>query len=147
MSCAAAPWSTTCSPPPGASVPSGLSSSSATRGSRSGATWPRPSPDARPSSRHEQRGTGHAVRTVLEAVGTISGTVLVTYGDTPLLRTETLAALLAAARVADGNAVTVLTAEVPDPTGYGRIIRDAGGAVLEIVEDKDATPSSGRSRR
>ncbi|ETK31039.1 bifunctional UDP-N-acetylglucosamine diphosphorylase/glucosamine-1-phosphate N-acetyltransferase GlmU [Microbispora sp. ATCC PTA-5024] len=96
-------------------------------------------PDARPVVQEKQNGTGHAVRTVLEAVGPIEGTVLVTYGDTPLLRTETLAALLAR-HDGDGNAVTVLTARVPDPTGYGRIVRDAGGAVLEIVEEKDATP-------
>ncbi|HEY9524298.1 MAG TPA: bifunctional UDP-N-acetylglucosamine diphosphorylase/glucosamine-1-phosphate N-acetyltransferase GlmU [Thermopolyspora sp.] len=96
-------------------------------------------PLALPIVQAEQRGTGHAVRTVLEAVGTINGTVLVTYGDTPLLRTETLAALLAA-HGGTGNAVTVLTAEVPDPTGYGRIVRDASGAVLEIIEERDATP-------
>ncbi|MEU9891607.1 bifunctional UDP-N-acetylglucosamine diphosphorylase/glucosamine-1-phosphate N-acetyltransferase GlmU [Sphaerisporangium sp. NPDC051011] len=96
-------------------------------------------PDARAVVQAEQNGTGHAVRTVLEAVGTINGTVLVTYGDTPLLRTETMAELLVT-HAADGNAVTVLTAEVPDPTGYGRIIRDATGAVLEIVEERDATP-------
>lgn len=96
------------------------------------------SPDARAVVQREQRGTGHAVRTVLEEVGTIAGTVLVTYGDTPLLRAETLGRLLEA-HAADGNAVTVLTAEVPDPTGYGRIIRDGTGAVLEIVEEKDAS--------
>ncbi|MEO3793441.1 bifunctional UDP-N-acetylglucosamine diphosphorylase/glucosamine-1-phosphate N-acetyltransferase GlmU [Nonomuraea sp. B10E15] len=95
------------------------------------------SPDARAVVQNEQRGTGHAVRTVLEEVGTISGTVLVTYGDVPLLRPQTLATLLER-HDADGNAVTVLTAEVPDPTGYGRIIRDDSGAVLEIVEEKDA---------
>ncbi|MGN9840701.1 bifunctional UDP-N-acetylglucosamine diphosphorylase/glucosamine-1-phosphate N-acetyltransferase GlmU [Nonomuraea sp. H19] len=97
------------------------------------------SPDARAVVQREQRGTGHAVRTVLEEVGAISGTVLVTYGDVPLLRTETLAALLQR-HAADDNVVTVLTAEVPDPTGYGRIIRDESGAVMEIVEEKDATP-------
>ncbi|GII52900.1 bifunctional protein GlmU [Planotetraspora thailandica] len=95
-------------------------------------------PDARTVVQDKQNGTGHAVRTALEAVGAITGTVLVTYGDTPLLRTETLAALLAR-HAEDGNAVTVLTAEVPDPTGYGRIIRDESGAVLEIVEERDAT--------
>lgn len=96
-------------------------------------------PDAHAVVQTEQNGTGHAVRTVLEAVGTINGTVLVTYGDTPLLRTETLGELLAT-HAAEGNAVTVLTAEVPDPAGYGRIVRDAAGAVLSIVEDKDASP-------
>jgi bifunctional UDP-N-acetylglucosamine pyrophosphorylase/glucosamine-1-phosphate N-acetyltransferase len=97
------------------------------------------SPDAQIVVQSEQKGTGHAVRTVLESVGTIGGTVLVTYGDTPLLRAETLAALLER-HGEDGNAVTVLTAEVPDPYGYGRIIRDATGAVLEIVEERDADP-------
>jgi bifunctional UDP-N-acetylglucosamine pyrophosphorylase / glucosamine-1-phosphate N-acetyltransferase len=104
---------------------------------RVGAHLAETSPDARAVIQHEQRGTGHAVRTVLEEVGTIAGTVLVTYGDVPLLRTETMAELLHR-HEADGNAVTVLTAEVPDPTGYGRIIRDSAGAVLEIVEEKDA---------
>ncbi|SDH20460.1 bifunctional UDP-N-acetylglucosamine pyrophosphorylase / Glucosamine-1-phosphate N-acetyltransferase [Sinosporangium album] len=107
------------------------------------------SPDAQAVIQHEQKGTGHAVRTVLEAVGPlvqpaggvgIGRTVLVTYGDTPLLTAETLAALIRVHET-DGNAVTVLTAEVPDPTGYGRIIRDGAGAVLEIVEEKDATPA------
>ncbi|MDP9848893.1 bifunctional UDP-N-acetylglucosamine diphosphorylase/glucosamine-1-phosphate N-acetyltransferase GlmU [Streptosporangium lutulentum] len=97
------------------------------------------SPDAQTVVQFEQKGTGHAVRVVLESVGTIGGTVLVTYGDTPLLRAETLAALLER-HGEDGNAVTVLTAEVPDPHGYGRIVRDATGAVLEIVEEKDAGP-------
>jgi bifunctional UDP-N-acetylglucosamine pyrophosphorylase / glucosamine-1-phosphate N-acetyltransferase len=97
------------------------------------------SPDVQTVVQPEQKGTGHAVRIVLESVGTIGGTVLVTYGDTPLLRAETLAALLER-HGDDGNAVTVLTAEVPDPYGYGRIIRDTSGAVLEIVEEKDADP-------
>lgn len=100
----------------------------------------RTSPDAQAVVQAEQRGTGHAVRIVLEAVGAIDGTVLVTYGDTPLLRTETLAALLERHNH-DGNAVTVLTAEVPNPYGYGRIVRDAVGTVLEIVEEKDADPA------
>ncbi|MFI6712097.1 bifunctional UDP-N-acetylglucosamine diphosphorylase/glucosamine-1-phosphate N-acetyltransferase GlmU [Nonomuraea sp. NPDC050478] len=106
---------------------------------RVGGHLARTSPDARAVVQREQRGTGHAVRTVLEEVGTISGTVLVTYGDVPLLRAETMAELLER-HESDGNAVTVLTAEVPDPTGYGRIVRDADGAVMEIVEEKDASP-------
>ena len=87
-----------------------------------------------------QNGTGHAVRTVLEAVGTLPGTVVVTYGDTPLLRAETLAALTRAHRDG-GNAVTVLSADVPDPTGYGRVIRGPEGSVEGIVEHRDATPA------
>jgi len=88
----------------------------------------------------EQNGTGHAVRMALEELGgPVDGTVVVVCGDTPLLRGETLQQL-AATHTADGNAVTVLTAEVPDATGYGRIVRDtASGAVTGIVEHKDAT--------
>ncbi|RJL33278.1 bifunctional UDP-N-acetylglucosamine diphosphorylase/glucosamine-1-phosphate N-acetyltransferase GlmU [Bailinhaonella thermotolerans] len=95
-------------------------------------------PDAQIVVQESQNGTGHAVRTVIEATGELTGTVLVTYGDAPMVRSETLAALVEC-HEAEGNAVTVLTAEVPDPTGYGRIVRDASGAILEIVEHKDAT--------
>ena len=84
-------------------------------------------------------GTGHAVRVVLEAVGTISGTVIVTYSDTPLLRGATLAAL-AAERDRSDAAAAVLTARMPDPTGYGRIIRTRDGEFASIVEHADATP-------
>ncbi|MFD5188859.1 bifunctional UDP-N-acetylglucosamine diphosphorylase/glucosamine-1-phosphate N-acetyltransferase GlmU [Streptomyces sp. NPDC058357] len=88
----------------------------------------------------EQKGTGHAVRVGLDELGgAVEGTVIVVCGDTPLLSGETLRAL-AATHTADANAVTVLTAEVPDSTGYGRIVRDpADGAVTAIVEHKDAT--------
>jgi bifunctional UDP-N-acetylglucosamine pyrophosphorylase/glucosamine-1-phosphate N-acetyltransferase len=87
----------------------------------------------------EQKGTGHAVACGLaELPGPLTGTVIVTYGDTPLLETDTLAALLAE-HTESGNAVTVLTAVVADPTGYGRITRDNDGAVTGIVEHKDAT--------
>nr|WP_062338887.1 bifunctional UDP-N-acetylglucosamine diphosphorylase/glucosamine-1-phosphate N-acetyltransferase GlmU [Herbidospora sakaeratensis] len=96
-------------------------------------------PDVTPVVQEQQNGTGHAVRMVLENVGVIEGTVLVVYGDTPLLRGSTLAGLLGE-HSARGNAVTVLTAHVPDPTGYGRIVRGDDGAVLAIVEHKDATP-------
>ncbi|RSM73418.1 bifunctional UDP-N-acetylglucosamine diphosphorylase/glucosamine-1-phosphate N-acetyltransferase GlmU [Kibdelosporangium aridum] len=86
----------------------------------------------------EQKGTGHAVSCGLsELPGDLSGTVIVTYGDVPLLETETLSALLAE-HSSSGNAVTVLTAVVEDPTGYGRIVRDTVGGVTSIVEHKDA---------
>ncbi|MEU2832383.1 bifunctional UDP-N-acetylglucosamine diphosphorylase/glucosamine-1-phosphate N-acetyltransferase GlmU [Streptomyces lavendulae] len=96
--------------------------------------------DVRTAVQYEQNGTGHAVRMALEELGgPVDGTVIVVCGDTPLLTGETLAQL-AATHGADGNAVTVLTAEVPDSTGYGRIVRDpATGAVTAIVEHKDAT--------
>ncbi|MGW5653139.1 bifunctional UDP-N-acetylglucosamine diphosphorylase/glucosamine-1-phosphate N-acetyltransferase GlmU [Streptomyces humi] len=93
----------------------------------------------RTAVQEQQNGTGHAVRMALEELGgAVDGTVVVVCGDTPLLTGETLTAL-AETHHADGNAVTVLTAEVPDATGYGRIVRDAGsGAVTAIVEHKDA---------
>ncbi|MCD9144510.1 bifunctional UDP-N-acetylglucosamine diphosphorylase/glucosamine-1-phosphate N-acetyltransferase GlmU [Streptomyces albireticuli] len=100
-------------------------------------------PEVRTAVQYEQNGTGHAVRMGLEALGdsgiVLDGTVVVVCGDTPLLTGETLRKL-SDAHAGDGNAVTVLTAEVPDSTGYGRIVRDeATGAVTAIVEHKDAT--------
>lgn len=99
-------------------------------------------PGVRTAVQAEQNGTGHAVRIALESLGGgVDGTVVVVCGDTPLLSGETLRRL-AATHAADGNAVTVLTAEVPDATGYGRIVRDgATGAVTGIVEHKDASES------
>jgi bifunctional UDP-N-acetylglucosamine pyrophosphorylase/glucosamine-1-phosphate N-acetyltransferase len=87
----------------------------------------------------EPRGTGHAVQIALEALGedASDGTVLVTYGDVPLLTSETLAKLLEDHR-ASGQSVTILTAELDDPNGYGRIVRDADGFVIGIKEDRDA---------
>jgi bifunctional UDP-N-acetylglucosamine pyrophosphorylase / glucosamine-1-phosphate N-acetyltransferase len=84
-------------------------------------------------------GTGHAVRTVLESVGAIDGTVVVIYSDTPLLRGATLARLVDEHQRSRA-AVTALTVIAPDPTGYGRIIRDEDGQVTGIVEEADATP-------
>lgn len=88
----------------------------------------------------EQLGTGHAVACGLsDLADTGRGTVLVTYGDVPLLDAATLRELLDEHR-REGNAVTVLSAVVPNPTGYGRLVRDDDGQVAEIVEQKDATP-------
>lgn len=96
-------------------------------------------PQVRTAVQAEQNGTGHAVRMGLEELGgSVDGTVVVVCGDTPLLTGETLRRL-SATHSADGNAVTVLTAEVPDATGYGRIVRDDSGAVTAIVEHKDAS--------
>ncbi|MFD3381262.1 MULTISPECIES: bifunctional UDP-N-acetylglucosamine diphosphorylase/glucosamine-1-phosphate N-acetyltransferase GlmU [unclassified Streptomyces] len=99
-------------------------------------------PGVRTAVQAEQNGTGHAVRMALEELGGgIDGTVVVVCGDTPLLTGGTLRDL-AANHTTDGNAVTVLTAEVPDATGYGRIVRDGvSGAVTAIVEHKDASES------
>ncbi|MFT4264022.1 MAG: bifunctional UDP-N-acetylglucosamine diphosphorylase/glucosamine-1-phosphate N-acetyltransferase GlmU [Nocardioides sp.] len=95
--------------------------------------------DAVLAVQEEQLGTGHAVAVALSASPVASGTVLVAYGDTPLLQTSTLAALVAAHEAAD-RAVTVLTGIVSSPEGYGRVVRSATGSVEAIVEEKDATP-------
>jgi bifunctional UDP-N-acetylglucosamine pyrophosphorylase / glucosamine-1-phosphate N-acetyltransferase len=85
------------------------------------------------------KGTGRAVQCGLAALpADPNGTVVVTYGDVPLLSRGLLAELVEVHAVA-GSAVTVLTAQVADPTGYGRVLRDGDGGVLGIVEHKDAT--------
>lgn len=96
-------------------------------------------PQATPVLQAEQLGTGHAVRVALAAVPESSGTVVVLNGDVPLLRPETLGGLVEAHERA-GAAATVLAAEVPDPTGLGRIVRDADGQLQQIVEQRDTTP-------
>jgi len=83
----------------------------------------------------EQLGTGHAVVQALPGVAT-DATVLILFADVPLIRRDTLAACLAAAGT-DGLAV--VTADMPNPTGLGRIVRDHGGSVIAIVEERDAT--------
>lgn len=95
-------------------------------------------PDAVPVTQSPPNGTGHAVRVVLETVGALDGTVLVLNGDAPLLRGDALRDL-AETHERERNAATVLTARMPDPTGYGRMIRAADGAVTAIVEEKDAS--------
>ncbi|MEZ5457897.1 MAG: bifunctional UDP-N-acetylglucosamine diphosphorylase/glucosamine-1-phosphate N-acetyltransferase GlmU [Steroidobacteraceae bacterium] len=85
-----------------------------------------------------QLGTGHAVGCAMAAVHR-AHTVLVLYGDVPLIRTETLRQLVALTSAAAKPTLALLTVELPDPTGYGRIIRDAKGRVQRIVEQKDAT--------
>ena len=86
-----------------------------------------------------QRGTGQAARIALEAAGVIDGTVVIINGDVPLLRSQTLTALVEAHESA-GAAASILTAEVANPYGLGRIIRNpATGGVYAIVEERDAT--------
>ncbi|MDP9432037.1 MAG: bifunctional UDP-N-acetylglucosamine diphosphorylase/glucosamine-1-phosphate N-acetyltransferase GlmU [Actinomycetota bacterium] len=98
----------------------------------------RPSrPDASIVVQEQQKGTGHAVRIALQAVGDLSGTVVVVPGDAPLLTGEALQRLVAEHTLA-GNAATLLTAHVPDATGYGRIVRNDAGQVRAIVEHADA---------
>jgi bifunctional UDP-N-acetylglucosamine pyrophosphorylase / glucosamine-1-phosphate N-acetyltransferase len=94
-------------------------------------------PDALAVVQEEQLGSGHAAALALDAVPDVDGPVLLVNGDAPLLRTETVTRLVAAHQEA-GAVLTVLTAEVSDPAGLGRIVRDGGG-VRAIVEERDAT--------
>jgi bifunctional UDP-N-acetylglucosamine pyrophosphorylase/glucosamine-1-phosphate N-acetyltransferase len=96
--------------------------------------------DIRWALQAEQKGTGHALAQAMPGVPD-GHDVLVLYGDVPLIRTATLADL--AARVGPG-ALALLCARLPDPTGYGRVVRDAGGRVARIVEERDA---SGEDRK
>ncbi|HHX01311.1 MAG TPA: bifunctional UDP-N-acetylglucosamine diphosphorylase/glucosamine-1-phosphate N-acetyltransferase GlmU [Firmicutes bacterium] len=88
----------------------------------------------------EQLGTGHAVDQCREMMADVNGPVLVACADTPLFRAETFKDLLAAHKDQKA-AATVVTAKVEDPTGYGRVIRNAAGYVEQIVEEKDASPA------
>ena len=101
--------------------------------------------EIRQAVQEEQNGTGHAVQVGLAAIPDFDGTVVVTNGDVPLLRSETIDALVEAHET-QGAAVTVLSLEFDNPTGYGRIIRDADGSVTEIVEEKDASDEQRRVR-
>ncbi len=85
-----------------------------------------------------QLGTGHAVQMAWPELEGGPETILVLAGDMPLIRTATLRRLLER-HEREGNLVTFLSGKLEDPTGYGRVIRDAGGRFVKIVEEKDAT--------
>ncbi len=89
----------------------------------------------------EQRGTGHAVLQVEPQLGSHDGLVLILYGDTPLLTQPVLERLV---REANSQTVTLMTARFADPSGYGRVVRDANGKFIRIVEDKDASADEKR---
>lgn len=94
-----------------------------------------PAPDAQWVEQKERLGTGHALAQVIDVIPD-QDDVAVLYGDVPLLAQQTLEKLTAAAAE---TGFALLTAKLPDPAGYGRIIRDAKGKILKIVEEKDAT--------
>lgn len=89
----------------------------------------------------EQLGTGHAVNSARQFLENEDSTLLVLSGDVPMIRVETLAALIQKHHThrGKGAACTILTVNLNDPTGYGRIVRDSGGLFEKIVEQKDAT--------
>ncbi|HPD00693.1 MAG TPA: bifunctional UDP-N-acetylglucosamine diphosphorylase/glucosamine-1-phosphate N-acetyltransferase GlmU [Acetivibrio sp.] len=86
----------------------------------------------------KQLGTGHAVMQAQEHFADKEGYVIVLYGDTPLITAETLKDAISFHKE-NNNSATVITADLDDPTGYGRIIRSGDGSVLRIVEHKDAS--------
>lgn len=88
---------------------------------------------------HEQKGTGHAVLAALPQLRADTDSVLVLYGDAPLIRSQTMAALFAAREQRQAAAV-VLTADVDDPNGLGRVLEGPDGEIERVVEEKDATP-------
>jgi bifunctional UDP-N-acetylglucosamine pyrophosphorylase/glucosamine-1-phosphate N-acetyltransferase len=97
-----------------------------------------PSATLRFALQKEQRGTADAVRSAEGALKDFSGRVLILYGDVPLLRRETLEALVAAHEKGRAT-LSMVSTMLEDPTGYGRVIRE-GGKVVRIVEHKDCTP-------
>lgn len=94
----------------------------------------------------EQLGTGHAIQQLIPFLEDFDDDLIVLNGDLPLLRPETLTLLLETHR-AKGNAATLLAAQVPDPTGYGRVFCDESQALNEIVEDRDCTIEQKQNRR
>lgn len=86
----------------------------------------------------EQHGTGHAVLRCREALADFTGSVLVVAGDMPLLKSSTVADLLAL-RERDGDVLTLVTTTLDDPTGYGRIVRDEAGGLEAIIEHRDCS--------
>lgn len=86
----------------------------------------------------EQKGTGHALMVGREAMSPLGGLLLIVYGDGPLISQATLSSLIAM-QDGSGAAGTLITARMQDPTGYGRILRDAAGTITGIVEQKAAT--------
>jgi bifunctional UDP-N-acetylglucosamine pyrophosphorylase/glucosamine-1-phosphate N-acetyltransferase len=100
-------------------------------------------PDVEFAYQTDQRGTGHAVKSCRDALRSFEGPALVLVGDEPLLRPEPLAALVRLQE--DSDAACVLgTAEVANPTGFGRILRDTAGEFLRIIEQRDCTPEQAR---
>ncbi|MEX1316457.1 MAG: NTP transferase domain-containing protein, partial [Synechococcaceae cyanobacterium] len=93
-----------------------------------------------------QKGTGHAVQQLLEPLAGFTGELLVLNGDVPLLRPETLEQLLETHR-ASGAAVTLLSARLADPTGYGRVVAAEDGRVERIVEHRDCTEAERQINR
>jgi bifunctional UDP-N-acetylglucosamine pyrophosphorylase/glucosamine-1-phosphate N-acetyltransferase len=94
----------------------------------------------------EQKGTGHAIQQLLPHLAGFQGDLLVLNGDVPLLRPQTLEQLLKTHQQHQ-NAATILTAQLPNPKGYGRVFCDSQNIVKQIVEDRDCTPAQKQNHR
>lgn len=94
----------------------------------------------------EQLGTGHAVQQLMPHLQGFAGDLIVLNGDVPLLRPETIAQLLNTHQQ-NRNAATLLTAQLPQPKGYGRVFCDSQNLVKAIVEDRDCTPAQRQNHR
>ena len=93
----------------------------------------------------EQRGTGHAVLAAQEPLRSFTGQVMILNGDSPLLLTEHLDQMYRQ-HLASGARVTIMTTCLDNPSNYGRVISDSSDSVLEIIEEKDATPEQRKLR-
>jgi bifunctional UDP-N-acetylglucosamine pyrophosphorylase / glucosamine-1-phosphate N-acetyltransferase len=94
----------------------------------------------------EQLGTGHAAQQLLPALKDFDGDLIILNGDAPLMRPSTLALLLKTHQD-NGNSATILTAQLSNPKGYGRVFSDEKGYLTEIIEDRDCTPAQRENRR
>ena len=103
-------------------------------------------PDLEFVEQTQQLGTGHAVQQLLPHLADFQGDLLVLNGDVPLLRPDTLKALLATHQQYQ-NAATILTAHIPNPQGYGRVFCDSSNLLQEIIEDRDCTDSQRQNQR
>ncbi|MEL6929643.1 MAG: bifunctional UDP-N-acetylglucosamine diphosphorylase/glucosamine-1-phosphate N-acetyltransferase GlmU [Cyanobacteria bacterium J06600_6] len=103
-------------------------------------------PDVEFVEQTEQLGTGHAVQQVMSVLADYQGDILVLNGDAPLLRAETLKDLVATHQ-SNQNAATLLTANLPNPQGYGRVFCNGDNVVSHIIEDRDCNVAQKQNRR
>ena len=106
----------------------------------------RDKPDVEFVEQTEQKGTGHAIQQLLPHLENFTGDLLVLNGDAPLLRPETLENLLAVHQ-SQQNMATLLTAQLPNPKGYGRVFCDGNNLVKQIVEDRDCNDAQKQNHR
>lgn len=129
----------------GASRKAGADSVVAIIGHKADMVRPLIEDEAKIAIQAEQLGTGHAVMQAIEYIKQAKGAVVVLNGDTPLITADTIKSAIKYHNE-QGNSATVITAELEDATGYGRIVRGSDGSVLRIVEQKDASEEEKKIR-